>query len=258
MDILPTATIVFLRSVGSSVDLSQVESLDFDWLDWQNDVAVAGPDTPASSASPAFDFDWLDESQADQRSPRSPSACSLVESRRAHPSSDADPGEVQAQAGDGGRDPLLVDTTAWLHVPGLQHILHNATECMGSTMLGWSSGITSLKSVCKLIRRTYSKERLRATCFAEEPHSLQWPLIDNFQGNVVDGRWASVSIAAVELCPLETPLRAAWSLEKFNFYRNGLPNDRPGDEHRLDSSALDSTLTSNYFWCYCFMVSMLS
>ena len=69
---------------------------------------------------------------------------------------------------------------------------------------GW---LKSMKAMCYLLRRTYTKERLKATCFSDEPASLQWPLVGSFTGHIVDGRWGSVSEAAVALCPLETPLR---------------------------------------------------
>ena len=143
----------------------------------------------------------------------------------------------------------------------LQHIISNSTLAMGNGMQGWSGWLKSLKAMCNLLRRRYSRQRLQATCFSVEPSSLQWPLFEGFSGHIQDGRWGSIAEASLVFLPLETPLRAAWDIDKFNFHKPVLANDQQGDGNndgaRVDASELDSSITSTFFWAYTFMVTVL-
>lgn len=153
--------------------------------------------------------------------------------------------------------PTFVDTTRTLHLPGLQHILSNATESMGNSMTYCAEWLASLKHVCNLLRRSFSKDRLRATCFMEEPASLQWPLFASFSAHIVSNRWGSISHAVCELIALETPLRFAWDLNKFTF-NNPRPAPNNNDPERLDIGCVDSAIRSPLFWAYTFMVSTIA
>ena len=245
-----------------------------------NDGAGGGGDDPAQQEDAGFDFDWhgslgpedIPQAQLDEDPSfmfdylQAPPPIELdsesmghADSRESIVASDASQGDEMSVSDDGMQvDPLDVDTRACLHVPGLQHIVSNATDCLGNSMAQWKTWVTSLKGVSKLLRRTFSKERLEATCFSEEPASLEWPAVKSYSGDVVDGRWASITDAAAQLCPLETILRYAWSLDKFNFYKNGVPMNLPHNEYRVDSSAVDTTIGSDFFWCYTFMVSLMA
>lgn len=156
-------------------------------------------------------------------------------------------------------DELRVLTDFSLHIPGLQHILSNATDAMGASMLSWQAWLPKLKAVCDLLRRRYSRDRLKNTCFVNEPASLQWPLFEGFSAHVVQGRWGSIAEAVTMLLPLETALRYAWDIERFNYGRstNDLPQPPAEESCRMDLGLLNDAITGEFFWAYTFMVYSL-
>ena len=69
----------------------------------------------------------------------------------------------------------------------------------------------------RLLHRSWSTERLVATCFSEVPHIHCRHLYASFSSVCYEGRWGEALKAAQELLPLESSLKAALSLRRFNY-----------------------------------------
>lgn len=164
------------------------QGFDFAW----NHDADHDPVVLQQIARPdPFVFDW--NAAADDPSAAAPPAQPAVVASPSAASdagaSEAPPGAEPAPKPPAHASPLHVDTTISLQILGLQHIISKATETMGSAMPEWSSWLQQLKSICGLLRRLFTRDLLQATCFAQEPALLQWPLFKSFSAHVVAGRW---------------------------------------------------------------------
>ena len=164
-------------------------------------------------------------------------------------------------------DSLEVDTSRTWHLPGGMHIISNATHMMGASMKGWKSFICKLTVICNFVRRPWSKQRLQDTCFSDEPACHHWPLYEGFSAHVHPERWGTVCHAAVEILTLELSLRASWTLARFMRAKDDVAaramcrkhkEDSKNVDWRTDPIAVDAIITSDEFWGYTFMVSLIA
>ena len=66
----------------------------------------------------------------------------------------------------------------------------------------------------------------------------------------------TVAHAAVELSMLQTPLRYAWDLQKYQFNKPGQAAS-PNDAWKLDKDKADIAIKSDFFWAYNFMLIVM-
>ena len=140
----------------------------------------------------------------------------------------------------------------------MRHIIDNATSCMGTAMgADWDIFVKGLTAACNVCRKPFLRDRLKSSCFDSEPAKDSWHKFEDFKSIVYEGRWSSISCAALDLEPLMIPLRFAWSIEKWN--RNGkLPEATAETRWRVDSAHLNDTLRSDVFWATLNMACRLS
>eukprot|EP00969_Alexandrium_andersonii_P154473 6827907-Alexandrium_andersonii.AAC.1 len=132
-------------------------------------------------------------------------------------------------------------------------------------MPGWADWVASLKHVCNLIRRPWSKDRLLQTCFASPPASLHRDLYQRFTAQVYEHRWGTVTDAVQQLLPLEQSLRFAWSGQAFSFFQGqshgpGAEGDEEaeGRAGAVQVQAVSDAVSSEFFWRYCSAVDLLA
>lgn len=135
-------------------------------------------------------------------------------------------------------------------------MVHNAAEGMLKCMENYEQFLTSLRHVCHLVRRPWSRSRLLETCFAC-PRTLHFrALFLAFDGHVHEGRWGTIVHAVDALGSLEAPLRQAWSVAKFSLKESG-PLGREFAGEQVDVQVVDAAVKSQQFWSFRFMVSKL-
>jgi hypothetical protein len=65
----------------------------------------------------------------------------------------ADQGPHMQDTAQPARDPLQASLFGSLFVPGLLHIIHNATDGLADALIGWNDFVASLRHVCLLLKR---------------------------------------------------------------------------------------------------------
>ena len=166
-------------------------------------------DAPARQMDAAVqEMDLLDHAQT-QSAPPTPGG------RDPSPEPMAAPGAAEAPALG-----ITFDTSASVYIPGILHIIHNATLDLQRVMSWWGEYVQGLTSICTVLRTSHYRKRLAVTCFSEDPAARLKFLFDDESVNdltVQENRWASVALATCKLAHWEGALRTYWDLEKFCF-----------------------------------------
>ena len=164
-----------------------------------------------------------------------------------------DPSDEQILHGD----PWIMDLTPSLFISGMLHIIHKATEELGTILYHFQSYLQDLTHVTRLLRRRWSRTRLLQTCFSEGDAALHSHLYSGFSAGVFGGRWGTVMESVSAILPLEMTLRYYWDKTKFQF---GNPGDvpPPRDESATDISRVDSAIKSDMFWAYSYAMDVIA
>ena len=141
---------------------------------------------------------------------------------------------------------------------GLLHAISNSTQDLGRAMPDFEEFATKTSSLCNLLRRRMTKQRLLATCFADPPASAWAQQVQSFDASCVQHRWGSLLAAAQELRGVRDGLRFVWDLQKYSF-NNGRPQERAdgNDPWVVDIGRCDAAISSEFFWAYLDMVLVL-
>lgn len=83
-----------------------------------------------------------------------------------------------------------------LYIPGVLHVLHNATKDLQHMLTHWPWFCERLANVARLVGRPWSRARLLKTCFSTAPHSYQVHLYEHTHHLVYEERWADTSKVA--------------------------------------------------------------
>ena len=113
---------------------------------------------------------------------------------------------------------LCFDTTSAVYVPGILHIIHNATLDLQRVMTWWGNYVKGLSAICKVLRVAHYRKRLLTTCFSSGSAAHLAFLFKEEPTNdltVQETRWASVATATVSLARWEGALRTHWDVRKF-------------------------------------------
>ena len=154
-----------------------------------------------------------------------------------------------------------------VQVPGVLHILHNATKDLKKVLSHWKQWMQDLQGLARLLREPY-KSRFLATCVQGEARKQRLQAVNP---NVYEERWGTVLFAVFTLVELEDDIRSSWSLSNFTFHNKaqalrpeeaqsgeaaGVAEDAEAEE-RLHIHSVNSTINSEYFWAYTKCIDML-
>ncbi|CAE7287875.1 unnamed protein product [Symbiodinium pilosum] len=126
-----------------------------------------------------------------------------------------------------------------LSVPGLLHVIDNATKGLGDVMQRYEDNIALAQQVCRLLRKRDSKPKLLERCFSRGVGAQLASDIREFQGWIHPGRWGTVVFSIPELLKVKHALVSCWDER---VYLQG--NDAVADEgRRQDAMNLAADVT---------------
>jgi hypothetical protein len=131
-------------------------------------------------------------------------------------------GEFGAAAGEVG-----VDMRRSVFVAGLLHIVHNAAAGLIDALGYWHTFVELLTDLTRFLSHTWSRQRLRATCFSHGEGAAYAHQYINFSSAVYEGRWGSVVAAIAAVLPLEFSLRHCWDASRYYFGAGRMREDLP-------------------------------
>ena len=138
-----------------------------------------------------------------------------------------------------------------LPVPGLLHIVHNATNDIMRSVQEFDDLISEVAEIATLLRHNYTCERLRESCFSCMVGKTFHHELKAFKGKVHRGRWGTMAFATQDILDLQSGLRRFWSLEKYEAL--AADGNAPGaGQHRAQEGVklqvADAAITSPLFW----------
>lgn len=154
-----------------------------------------------------------------------------------------------------GLDPYELNFTKSVYIPGMLHIVSNATNDLGKLMQWWSVYVMWLTQVCRLLSRKWLRKRFFATCLSSPDAAMHQETFKGFNAHVHTGRWGSVLSAVAELLRVQAPLRRFWSAARFSMGGQMHEEDAEGGDHRcFRLHFVDAAIQSSRFWAYTDMV----
>ena len=97
-----------------------------------------------------------------------------------------------------------------LGIPGLHHVIDNATQGLGEVMKDYKDNIFLAQQVCRLLRKRDTKPKLLQRCFAHGQGPQLAQDIQNFQGWIHTGRWGTVVFSVPELLKVKHAMVTCW------------------------------------------------
>ena len=124
---------------------------------------------PAGDADPAFQF-HVDELAPPPPPPPPPS-----------PPSPGRTPDIADMSEDSEGEDLRIDFTASIFVAGILHIISNLTKDLNKSLHHFKTWVDQLKDVCKLLKRRWSRDRLKESCLSSGRLLYGKHLFDGFQ-----------------------------------------------------------------------------
>ena len=120
--------------------------------------------------------------------------------------------DFAAPAGPAFHDPMA-DTSGSIETPGLEHIIHNATNDLHRCMRGYDTVVKHMREVCRLICKRESRQRLMATCYDSTGPigKVMGESLAGFDAHVHTERWGTVAYAAINLMRVRDSLQWGWT-----------------------------------------------
>ena len=141
-----------------------------------------------------------------------------------------------------------------LSVPGLLHIIHNASKGLFKCMHCLSESIDKLAEVARLIRTPETRKRLIATCCTDRVSQHFASVLNLFRGHIHKERWGTVAYCTQSILALKDILQNIWSLERYQADSAG-DHAAPGETSKLE--IVNQALTCDRWWCEIQMVDLL-
>ena len=161
-------------------------------------------------------------------------------------------------------------------IPGMNHIAHNISGQISTTVSQYGWWLDRLKAVVHTLSHPGYNDRFRKTCLEDDfVLRVLMPLVKKGEDPLLELRWGSVVETAHGVESLRVPLEH-WDLNKFNFKGSAgdaddvIPGDAddviPGDagagdgdrnnkkKAALDTSLIGEAVTSVFWWCHLSMV----
>ena len=146
-------------------------------------------------------------------------------------------------------------------VPGILHIVHNATRDLAYSMVGWTDYLQKLVLVTNMLSKPFWRQRLLQTCCQGE-HAVHAAALTAYalgDAHVNESRWASVSDGILVLLDIEVPLRACWNADAFGLGTGtAAPMQQQEGYGQLDVHTIDGALSDGFFWGYCKMAGAIA
>lgn len=112
----------------------------------------------------------------------------------------------EASAARGGIDtPIagnMLDTQHSFYIPGMLHVIHNATRDLKESMSGWKWFLEGLTAIAKVLATPVWRQRLVETCFSSPPacfYKHHFEKVGLGELHIFEGRWGTVATAISEL-----------------------------------------------------------
>lgn len=155
--------------------------------------------------------------------------------------------------------PPIIDAQQSIETPGLEHILHNATNDLRRCMRGYKECVDQMKEVCRLLKSREARQILVERCFKPKGRigAAMSRDLDGFNAHVHTERWGTVAYAALRLCEVGEALRWGWSLKEYSPDWSARDEEKK-DDHNIKVSAVDSAIRSPYFWGYVTMLQIIA
>ena len=141
-------------------------------------------------------------------------------------------------------------------IPGLCHILDNATHDLLDSLPGWGDYLPHLQTMTDLLCQPWSRERFDATCTKGRGLNHFEGMFDRSFKPIVGWRWGTLCDTLSWLTVLRIPLQAAWDSQAFNFGwelgegyggNQRAPGRREWERTPLDADAVTRAVTSSWF-----------
>lgn len=150
------------------------------------------------------------------------------------------PEEGQAQAQH------CVTLRGALSIPGLLHVIHNASNSLLNVMQTLDSAVDKLAEVAKLLNTNATCDRLCSSCFAGPLGQQHHERLKSFQGCVYKARWGSVAFCTQAVLGLERVLRWGWSKDAYLAACADAGGQVRNDHIQLD--IIDEAINDEYWW----------
>ena len=158
----------------------------------------------------------------------------------------------QAISRDRSADPWILDFRGSLFVAGVLHIIHNAAEDLLDRLQNSVAFLLSLKHICRLLSRQWSRARFAETCLVDAL-AICRDDFEHFSASVYDGRWGSVTHAIGQLLRVQRPLCLACNPR---LYGNAVAADR-GDGQGVKLEHVTDGIRSQKFWAMAKVLDVL-
>lgn len=135
-----------------------------------------------------------------------------------------------------------------ISIPGLLHIVHNASNEVLGSMPVVSESIDRLAHVATLLRESATCTRLCETCFGTPVGKHHHAELLGFSGSVYRARWGTVAWCVSQVLGLERILRWGWSKEAY-LSATSFANVGPvSAETKVHIEQIDQALCDDFWW----------
>eukprot|EP00439_Symbiodinium_sp_Y106_P044041 s2186_g5.t1 len=143
-----------------------------------------------------------------------------------------------------------------LSVPGLMHLIDNATKGLGDVMEHYSTNIFLCQQLCRLLRKRDTKPKVLQRNFSRGVGIQFAEDIRQFQGWVHPGRWGTVAFSVPELLKVRLALVTCWDEQLF---LQGYQDDDEAQRHGAMDLAKDVTkaVEDPEFWGWISMLEVV-
>ena len=153
--------------------------------------------------------------------------------------------------------PVKVKFPRLLGIPGLHHVIDNATKGFGDVLHKYKDYIFLAQQVCKLLRRRDTRPKLLQRCFSSDGLGQQLAQdIAKFEGFIHTGRWGTVAFSIPEILKVKQAL--VWGWDEEIYLRGG---EDAGQESRQASAELarqvSSAVNDPVWWAWLAMLEVV-
>lgn len=143
--------------------------------------------------------------------------------------------------------PTHIGFASTISVPGVLHIVHNASNEVLESMPNVSAAVDRLALVAKMLHDRATCLRLCHTCFTSAAARHHHHALMSFHGMVYRARWGTVAFCVKGLLSLEAVLKLGWSMKAYLAATASACGGVVGTEARRHILEIDIALTDEYW-----------
>ena len=167
----------------------------------------------------------------------------------------------------------VADFQASFPIPGMLHIIHNATKGLTSVLASCEDNLEKATKVCKLLSERGLSIKLQERCYFNRGplgRELARPL-KGFNARIYSGRWGTLAFAMQQLLAIEGPLRWGWDRQAFlGNRREAADGNGPGENVEIEEAdadaqpdpglvaTCDGAIRSEFFWSWIRLMEIIS